>query len=141
MNKKRRNKLVLLSSKLINNMRRNKLVLLSSKLMNKIRRNNTLLKLEIETGFLLYTFGSYKPARKRQKDEDDQSSRKIPPKSTLGFILVKEKVRQSKTNQAKILLRCIWRQNRLLISIKAPHFRKVTVGTGQDWACRPRTKR
>ena len=47
------------------------------------------------------------------KDEHDQSGVKFPPKSTLGLILVKEnwKKRQSKMNQAKILLRCIWRQN------------------------------
>ena len=41
-----------------------------------------------------------KTARKQQKDEHDQSGVKIPPKSTLGFIFVKEnwKERQSKTN-------------------------------------------
>ena len=55
-----------------------------------------------------------KITRKRQKDEHDQSSVKFPPKSALGFILVKEnwKKRQSKMNQAKILLRCNWRPNR-----------------------------
>ena len=50
------------------------------------------LLLEIETGFFLYSLGGYKfkTARKQQKDEHDQSSVKIPPKSTVGFILVKE---------------------------------------------------
>ena len=69
------------------------------------------LLLEIETCFLLYSSGGYK-FKNRQKDEHDQSSVKILPKSTLGFILVKEncKKRQSEMNQAKILLRCIWRK-------------------------------
>ena len=67
--------------------------------------------------FLAVQFGwvtNLKITRKRQKDEHDQSSVKFPPKSALGFILVKEswKKRQSKMNQAKILLRCIRRPNR-----------------------------
>ena len=67
--------------------------------------------------FLAVQFGwvtNLKITRKRLKDEHDQSSVKFPSKSTLGFILVKEnwKERQSKINQAKILLRCIWRPNR-----------------------------
>ena len=36
-----------------------------------------------------------KITRKRQKDEHDQSSVKFPPKSTLGFILVKEKIEKN----------------------------------------------
>ena len=78
-------------------------------------KNTKRLLLEIETGLSLYSLDGYKYkiTRKRQKDEHDQSSVKFPPKSTLGFILVKEnwKKRQSKMNQAKILLRCIWCQN------------------------------
>ena len=74
----------------------------------------------IETGFLLHSLGGYKllsflkSARKRQTDEHDQSSVKISPKHTLSFVLVKGnwKKRQTKMKQAKILLRCIWRQNR-----------------------------
>ena len=49
--------------------------------------------------FLAVQFGwvtNLKTARKQQKDEHDQSIVKFPPKSTLGFILVKENWKSTK---------------------------------------------
>ena len=53
------------------------------------------LLLEIETCFLLYSSGGYK-FKNRQKDEHDQSSVKISPKSTLVLIWLKEIVKKAK---------------------------------------------
>ena len=74
------------------------------------------LQLEIETGFFLHSFGGYK-LKNRQKTTERWTwsvKHKNPAKTYSWFVLAKEnwKKRQSKTNQAKILLRCIWRQNR-----------------------------
>ena len=53
------------------------------------RNNKTKsLLLEIETGFFLYSFGSYK-LKNHQKDEHDQSNVKIRPNSTLGLFWFK----------------------------------------------------